>query len=161
MKDEQALEEKLMAVLDRMYRHVADLENGPGPAEHHHNPNEDGQMSDQEFLPHAKIILSRKQNPCAFRGAIGSIRRRTEAEKQAFLSNLPDRRVLFRLLLAFVLVILLSNVMIGRRSSEKGQPQQVTFPIYLKPSLHSRGRECPSHHRARRTTGRDKAATNR
>jgi cell division septation protein DedD len=135
MKDEQALEEKLMAVLDRMYRHVADLENGPGPVEHHHNPNEDGQMSDQEFLPHAKIIPfpgNRIHVPSEelSEASEEELKRKSKRSYRTYLI-VGSFSVFF---LAFVLVILLSNVMIGRRSSEKGQPQQVTFPIYLKPS---------------------------
>ena len=56
MKDEQALEEKLMGELGLMYRHVPDLESGQVPVEHKDDPNEHGQISDQEVPTHAKII---------------------------------------------------------------------------------------------------------
>jgi cell division septation protein DedD len=56
VKEEQASEEKLMGELDRMYRHVADLESDQAPVEHHHNPCEDEQISDLVGLSHEKII---------------------------------------------------------------------------------------------------------
>ena len=56
MKDNQASEENLMGELDRMYRHVADMESCEAEVEDNHNPNEPEPISGQETSTHAKII---------------------------------------------------------------------------------------------------------
>jgi cell division septation protein DedD len=135
MKDEQALEEKLMGELDLMYRHVADLEGGQVPDEHSDDPNEHGQISDQEVPTRAKIIPFPGQRMDLLSGEPSEA-----SEEEARQERKPSYRTYlivasFSLIfLAFVLVILPLNVMIGPRGSEKGEPHQLTFPIHSKPS---------------------------
>jgi cell division septation protein DedD len=138
MKDEQLLEEELMGKLDRMYLHAVDLENGQGPVEHHHNPNEYGQASDQEVSPHSKIIAFPGQRIPLPSGEPSETSEASEEEPR-WIRKRSYRTALFLasspvIFLAFVLVILPSNVIIGPRGSEKGEPYQLTFPIHLKAS---------------------------
>jgi len=136
MKDEQALEEKLMGELDLMYRHVADLESDQVPVEHNDNPNEPGQISDQEVSTHAKIIPFPGHRIHLTSGGPSE----ASAEEEPRRKRKPSYRTYLivasfsMIFLAFVLVILRLNVMIGPRGSEKGNPHQLTSPIHSTPS---------------------------
>jgi cell division septation protein DedD len=135
MKDEQALEEKLMGELDLMYRHVADLESGQGPVEHNDDPSEHGQISDQEASTHAKIIPFPEH-----RIHLPSEQPSDVPEEEPKRKRKPSYRTYlivasFSLIfLVFVLVIIPLNVMIGPRDSEKGEPHQLSFPSYSQSS---------------------------
>jgi len=135
MKDEEALEEKLMDELDLMYRHVAELESSQVPVEHNRNQNEHGQIPDQEVSAHAKIIPFPGQ-----RIHLPSGEPLIVSEEEPRRKRKPSYRTYLivasfsMIFLALVLVILSLNVMIGPRGSEKGEPNQLTFPIYSKPS---------------------------
>jgi cell division septation protein DedD len=142
MKDEQALEEKLMGELDLMYRHVAELESGQVPVEHNHDPNEHGQISDQEVSTHAKIIPfpGHKMHLLSGEPSEASEEEPRQKRKLSYRTYLivASFSVIF---LVFVLVILPINVMIGPRGSKKGEPHQLTFPIHSKPSPPVQGEE--------------------
>jgi len=134
MKDEQALEEKLMGELDLMYRHVADLESGQVPVEHNDDPSEQGQIADQEVPAHAKIIPFPGHKVHSPSGEASETpeeepRRKRKPSYRTYLI-VACFSVIF---LAFVLVILPLNVMIDLRGSEKGEPHQLGSPIPSEP----------------------------
>jgi cell division septation protein DedD len=135
MKDEQVLEEKLMGELDLMYRHVADLESGQVPVEHNDDPNEHGQISDQEVPTHAKIIPFPGQRMHLLSGEPSEA-----SEEELGRKRKPSYRTylivasFLLIFLVFILVILPLNVTIGPRGSEKAEPDQLTFPTHSQPS---------------------------
>jgi len=135
MKDEQALEEKLMGELDLMYRHVADLESGQAQVEHNHNPNKPEQISDQEVPTHAKIIPFPGHRIHLLSGEPSEA-----SEEEPRRKRKPSYRpylivASFSLIfLVFVLVIIPLKGMMAPPGSEKGKPHQLTFPIHSKPS---------------------------
>jgi cell division septation protein DedD len=135
MKDEQALEEKLMGELDLMYRNVADLESDQVPIEHNDDPNEHGQISDQEVPTHAKIIPFPGYNMHSFSGEPSEASKEEPRRKRKPSYRTYLIAASFALIfLVLGLVILPLNVMIGPRGSEKGGPHPLTFPIHSKPS---------------------------
>jgi cell division septation protein DedD len=135
MKDDQASEEKLMGELDRMYRHVADIESCRARVEHNHNRYEPEQISDQEASTHAKIIpfpghrihLPSGEPSDASEEEPGQKRKRSYRPYVIIASF----SVLF---LVFVLVIIPLKGMIAPQGSEKGDPHPLTFPIHSAPS---------------------------
>jgi cell division septation protein DedD len=135
MKDEQASEEKLMGELDLMYRHVADLESGQVPIEQNDDPNEHGQISDQEVPTHAKIIPfpGHRMRLLSGEPSEASEEEPKRKRKPSFRTYLivASFTLIFS---ALALVILPLNVMIGPRGSEKGEPHQLTFPSHSQPS---------------------------
>ena len=136
MKDEEALEEKLMGELDLMYRHVADLESGQVPVEHGHSPNEPGEISDQGVSTHAKIIPFPGHRIHLTSGGPSE----ALAEEEPRRKRKPSYRTYLIaasfsvIFLGFVLVILRLNVMIGPRGSGKGDPHKLTSSIHSTPS---------------------------
>jgi len=131
MKDDQASEENLMGELDRMYKHVADIESCQAQVEHNHNPNGLEQIPDEEVPTHAKIIPfpgHRIQLPC------GDPSDTSEEESRG--KRKPSYRLYlivasFSLIfLVFVLVIIPLKGMMAPPVSEKREPHQLTSPIY-------------------------------
>lgn len=135
MKDDQASEEKLMGELDRMYRNVADIESGQARVEHHHNPHEPEQISDQEGSTHAKIIPFPEHRIHLPSGEASEV---SEEEPK------HNRRSSYRhyliagafpfIFLVFILVTIPLKGMITPAGPEKGEPHQLTFPIRSAPS---------------------------
>ena len=132
MKDEQASEEKLMGELDRMYRHVADLESSQAAVEHDHNPYEHEQISDQVASTHAKIIPfpGHRIHLPAGEPSEEEPRQKRKSSYRPYLIVAS----FFVIFLAFILIIIPLKVIIAPRGSEKGDPRQSTFPIHLTPS---------------------------
>jgi cell division septation protein DedD len=135
MKDDQASEEKLMGELDRMYRHVADIESCQARVEPNHKPYEPEQISGQEASTHAKIIPFP-----GHRIHLPSGEPSDASEEEPRQKRKPSYRpylivASFSLLfLVFVLVIVPLKRMIAPQGSEKGNPHQLTFPIHSTPS---------------------------
>jgi cell division septation protein DedD len=135
MKDDQASEENLMGELDRMYRRVADIESDQGLVERNDDPKEDELILEQEVPTHAKII--------PFPGTRMQLVSEEPPEAPEEEPR-PKRKLSYRIyfigasllliFLAFVLVILPLNVMIGPRSSERKESHQLAFPIHSQPS---------------------------
>ena len=130
MKDDQASEERLMGELDRMYRNVADIESGQTPAEHHHNPYEHEPISDSEAATHAKIIPFPEHRIHLPPGEPSDVQEE-EPKQQRKPSDRPYLIVAsFPLIfLVFILVTISFKGMIAPPRSEKGDPDQLTFPI--------------------------------
>jgi hypothetical protein len=132
MKDEQASEEKMMEELDLMYRHVAELEGGQLSVEHNCNPNEPGQIPDQEVSVHAKIITFPGRR---FHWPSGkSLEEEPSWKRKPYYRTCLIVASFSMISLVLVLLILSLNVMIGPRGSENGESNQLTSPIYSKPS---------------------------
>jgi len=131
MKDERASEEKLMGELDRMYRHVADLESSQAVAEHDHNPYGDEQISDQMASSQAKIIPFPGHRIHLPAGDMSEEEPR-QKRKSSYHPYLivASFSVIF---LAFILVIIAMKVIIAPWGSGKPDPNQLTFPIHLTP----------------------------
>jgi cell division septation protein DedD len=132
MKDEQSSEEKLMSELDRLYRHVADLEISQAAVEHNDNPYGHEQISDPAASVHGKVIPFPGQK---IDWPFGELSLEELMDKR----KPPHRRYLIAgsfsaIFLALILIILVAKVMIAPRTSEKGDPHQLTFPIHLTPS---------------------------
>ena len=134
MKDDQASEENLMGELDRMYKHVADIESFQAQVEHNHNPNEPEQISDEEVPTRAKII--------PFPGTrihLPSGEPSDASEEESRRKRKPSYRpylivASFSLIfLVFVLVIIPLKGMMAPPGSEKGEPHQLTSLIYSTP----------------------------
>lgn len=132
MKGGQASEEKLMSELDRMYRHVADLESSQAAAEHVDNPYEHEQISDPVASVHGKVIPFPGQRIHWSSGEL-SLEELTGKRKHSHRPYLivGSFSVIF---LAVILIIIVVKVMIAPRGSEKGDSHQLTFPIHLTPS---------------------------
>jgi len=135
MKDGEASEENLMGELDRMYRHVADIEGCQAQAEHNHNPNEPEQISGQETSTHAKIIPFP-----GHRIHLPSGEPSDASEEESRGKRRPSYRpylivASFSLIfLVFVLVIIPLKGVMAPSGSKKGEPHQLTSPIYSTPS---------------------------
>jgi cell division septation protein DedD len=135
MKDDQASEEKLMGELDRMYRHVADIESCQARVEDNHNSYEPEQISGQEASTHAKIIPFP-----GHRIHLPSGEPSDASEEEPRQKRKPSYRpyliiASFSLLfLVFVLVMIPLKRMITPPGSEKGDPHQLTIPIHSTPS---------------------------
>jgi len=132
MKDEHSSEEKLMSELDRLYRHVADLESSQAAAEQNDHPYKHEQISDPAASVHGKVIPFPGQKIDWSYGEL-SLERLMDKRK-------PSRRPYLTvgsfsvICLALILIIIIAKVMIAPRTSEKGDPHQLTFPIPSKPS---------------------------
>ena len=141
MKDEQSSEEKLMSELDRLYRHVADLEGGQATVEQNDNPYDHGQISDPVAPVHGKVIPFPGQKIDWSYGELSleelMDRRRPSRHRSLIVGSLSA------IFLAFILSILVAKVMIGPRSPEKGDPHQLTAPTDLTPSLPVQREENP------------------
>jgi len=135
MKDGQASEENLMGELDRMYRHVADIESGQGVAEYNHDPKTHEQPSDQEVPTHAKIIPFPRHRMHLVSGE-PSEASEEELRQKRKLSYRPYLIVAsFSLIfLAFALVMIPMKGIKTPPGSEKGEPHPLTFPIHSQPS---------------------------
>ncbi|HMK52321.1 MAG TPA: SPOR domain-containing protein [Thermodesulfobacteriota bacterium] len=132
MKDEQSSEEKLMSELDRLYRHVADLESSQEAVEQNDHPYKRDQISDLVASVHGKVIPFPGQKIDWSYGEL-SLEELMDKRKP------PRRRYLtvgsFSVIcLALILIFIIAKVMIAPRTSEKGEPHQLTFPIPSKPS---------------------------
>jgi cell division septation protein DedD len=131
MKDDQASEENLMGELDRMYKHVADIESCQAQVEHNHNPNEPEQISDEAVPTRAKIIPFP-----GHRIHLPSGEESDASEEESRRKRKPSYRpylivASFSLIfLVFVLVIIPLKGMMAPPGSEKGEPHQLTSPIY-------------------------------
>jgi cell division septation protein DedD len=135
MKDDQASEEKLMGELDRMYQHVADIESCQAQVEHNQNPYEREQISEQEASTHAKIIPFP-----GHRIHLPSGEPSDASEEEPRQKRKPFYRRYFivasfsLIFLVFVLLIIPFKGMIAPPRSERGDPNQLTFPIHSTPS---------------------------
>jgi cell division septation protein DedD len=135
MKDDQASEEKLMGELDRMYRHVADVESCQAGVEHNHNPHEHEQISDQEASTHAKIIPFPGHRIHLPSGEPSDV-----SEEEPKRKRKPSYRPYLivasfsSIFLVFVFVVIPLKGMIAPPVSERLDPHQLTFPIHSTPS---------------------------
>jgi len=135
MKDDLASEENLMGELDRMYKHVADIESCQAQVEHNHYPNEPEQISDEEVPTRAKIIPFP-----GHRIHLPSGEPSDASEEESRLKRTPSYRsylivASFSLIsLIFVLVIIPLKGMMVPPGSEKGEPHQLTSLISSTPS---------------------------
>jgi cell division septation protein DedD len=132
MKDEQASEEKLIRELDRMYRHVADLEGSQAAGENNDNPYEHVQISDPAASVYGKVIPFPGQTihcSCGELSLEESMQKRKPSRRPYLIVG--SFSVIF---FAFLLIIMVAKVMIAPSNSEKGDPHRLTFPIHLTPS---------------------------
>jgi hypothetical protein len=132
MKDEQSSEEKLMGELDRLYRHVANLESSRTAVEHSDNPYEHEQISDPVASVHRKVIpFPGRRIDWSYREL--SLEEMTKKRKSSHRRYLivGSFSVIFA---AFILIIIVAKVMMGPRSSEKGDLHQLTSTVHLTPS---------------------------
>ncbi len=132
MKDEPSSEEKLMSELDRLYRHVADLEGNPATVEQHDNPYDQEQISDPASPVHGKVIPFPGQKIDWSYGELSleelMDKRRPSRHRYLIVGSLSA------IFLAFLLSILVAKVMIAPRSPEKRDSHPFTSPIPLAPS---------------------------
>lgn len=127
MKDEQTSEEKLMGELDRMYRHVADLEITPAGGEHNDTFNEHEHISDPVDSPHAKIIPfpgHRIHLPSGEPSEEEPEQKRTASYRRLLI--IASSFVIF---LTLILIMVPLKGMIAPRGSERGDPHPLTFPV--------------------------------
>jgi cell division septation protein DedD len=136
MKDNQASEENLMGELDRMYRHVADIESCQAQVEHDHNPYEREQIPDQEASTHAKIIpfpghrlhLPSGEEPSDAPKEESRPKIKPSYRRYLIVASFP------LVFLVFVLLMIPLKGMMVPPVSGKGEPHQLTFTIHSTPS---------------------------
>ena len=124
MKDDEALERKLMRELDLMYRHVADLESDQAGAEDDNDPC--GKISAQGASTREKVIPFPTH-----RIQVRPRKPLQEARQKSKPSYRFDFIVTYFLMLFFAFIAILSLV---RLITIEGDRHQLTFPIHLKSS---------------------------
>jgi len=135
MKDDQASEENLMGELDRMYRHVADIESCQAQVEHNPNSNGSEKISGQEASTHAKIIpfpehrIHLPSGEPSDASEEESRRKRTRSYR-SYLIGASFSLIFF----VFVLAIIPLKGMMAPLGSKKGEPHQLTSLLYSTPS---------------------------
>jgi hypothetical protein len=132
MREEQASEEKLMSELDRMYKHVAELESNQEPVEHHHPPYEHEHMSDQVDPVHEKIIPF----PVHRIHLLSEELSEEETRQQGKTSYRPYLIIasFFMVFLALILFPPLVKKMITPRGPEKRDSHELTYSTHVTPS---------------------------
>jgi cell division septation protein DedD len=147
MQDQKASEEKLMGELELMYQHVAELEDGDVPDQHHHDPKiipfpgkgidspswEPSEASDpSEALGPSETSKASKASKTS---------KTPEAlEEEALPEKAPFSRTFVIVVsvsvifVASVFLMVILDLIAGPRGSKKREPLEVTAPIQLKSS---------------------------
>jgi cell division septation protein DedD len=141
MQDQKASEEKLMGELELMYQHVAELEDGDVPGQHHHDP---------KIIPFpGKGIDSPSWEPSEASDpseALGPSETSKASKTPEALEEepLPEKAPFSRtfvivvsvsvIFVASVFLMVILDLIAGPRGSKKREPLEVTAPIQLKSS---------------------------